>query len=88
MTRAKAEPRWKPGSMPPTGYIAWHAWAEAQHKAGLRQVRCGRCVRYKYPQELSKIVDVGEATTRKRGGSVVLVRSPVCLGCAAKDGAR
>ena len=44
-------PTWKPGSQPPNGYIAWHSWAEAQHKAGLRQSWCVHCELWKYPQE-------------------------------------
>ena len=25
----------KPGDQAPAGYLAWHEWAEVQHKAGL-----------------------------------------------------
>ena len=34
---------YKPGDMPPKGYLAWHEWAGIQHKAGLRQECCGNC---------------------------------------------
>ena len=34
---------YKPGDQAPEGYLAWHEWAEVQHKAGLRQKQCGRC---------------------------------------------
>lgn len=46
----------KPGDMPPvekSDYLGWRAWAEVQHKAGLRQQQCGKCGRWFYPQELS-----------------------------------
>jgi hypothetical protein len=44
---------YKPGDQAPSGYLAWHEWAEVQHKAGLRQVQCGKCGLWRYPQELS-----------------------------------
>ena len=53
-----ASPEFKPGDMPPKGYLDWHEWAEVQHKAGLRQVSCAICGKWRYPQELSnKTVD-------------------------------
>ena len=42
-----------PGDQAPEGYLAWHEWADTQHKAGLRQKECGRCGLWRYPQELS-----------------------------------
>jgi hypothetical protein len=44
---------YKPGDLPPEGYLEWHAWAEVQRKAGIRQVQCGVCGLYRTPQELS-----------------------------------
>jgi hypothetical protein len=41
----------KPGDPAPTGYIAWHEWAAAQHEGGLRQRRCPGCGRWRFPQE-------------------------------------
>lgn len=41
------------GSPPPTGYVAWHDWAHAQHLHGLRQSCCPRCGLFKYPQEMA-----------------------------------
>ncbi len=35
-------PDFKPGDQAPEGYLAWHEWAEVQHKAGLRPKECGR----------------------------------------------
>ena len=32
------QPDFQPGDQAPEGYLAWHEWAEVQHKAGLRQV--------------------------------------------------
>lgn len=72
---------YKPGDLPPEGYLAWHEWADVQHKAGLRQVECGRCGLWRYPQELSYLVDIIQAQSRK---GPVTVETPVCLTCAEK----
>lgn len=46
-------PHFKPGDLPPEGYLQWHEWAEVQRKAGIRQVQCPTCALWKTPQELS-----------------------------------
>jgi hypothetical protein len=63
---------YKAGDPPPPdhAYSAWHEWAAIQHKAGLRQVRCGQCSLYRYPQELSDQVRYGK---------------PVCAKCALNN---
>jgi hypothetical protein len=66
-----ADARYKPGDQAPEGYLAWHEWAEVQHKAGLRQKQCGRCGLWRYPQQLSAEVD--------RAG--VTVETSVCNDC-------
>lgn len=71
---------YKPGDPAPEGYLAWHEWADVQHKAGLRQKSCGRCGKWKYPQELSDKRDEYEAMTRKSGA--VKLFSAVCNTCA------
>jgi hypothetical protein len=73
-------PDFKPGDPAPEGYLAWHEWADVQHKAGLRQKPCGRCGKWRYPQELSEQVIRYQAKSRK--GPVTL-ESPVCTQCAA-----
>lgn len=70
--------RYKAGDPAPQGYLAWHEWAETQHKAGLRQKECGRCGKWCYPQELSEQIDRHEAKSRK--GPVIL-ETAVCLKC-------
>ena len=30
---------YKPGDLPPEGYLEWHEWAEVQRKAGIKQIR-------------------------------------------------
>ena len=74
------QPDFKPGDQAPEGYLAWHEWADKQHKAGLRQKECGRCRRWKYPQELSATQDAFEAKSRK---GLVNFKTPVCHTCAA-----
>jgi uncharacterized paraquat-inducible protein A len=49
---------YKPGDMPPRGYLAWHEWAEVQRKAGIKQVACSQCGLWRTPQELSDKVKV------------------------------
>lgn len=71
---------YKPGDPAPTGYMDWHEWAEVQHKAGLRQERCGRCCKLGYPQELSAKKDI--SYPQRRDGTKVRMVSPVCLACA------
>jgi len=68
-----------PGDPEPQGYLAWHEWAETQHKAGLRQKECGRCGKWRYPQELSAQRD--EHVMQSRKGPVTLT-TLVCNDCA------
>lgn len=75
-----AQAAYKPGDQAPSGYLAWHEWAEVQHKAGLRQKECGKCGRWKYPQELSAEFIRWEAKTSR--GRPVKQIAPVCLKCA------
>ena len=73
---------YKPGDQAPEGYLAWHEWAEVQHKAGLRQKQCGRCGLWRYPQQLSATIDRAELTgMRKRKATRVTVETPVCNAC-------
>ena len=44
---------YKPGDLPPDGYMQWHEWAEVQRKAGIKQVQCPTCSLWRTPQELS-----------------------------------
>lgn len=46
-------PTYKPGDLPPEGYLQWHEWADVQRKAGIRQVQCPTCSLWRTPQELS-----------------------------------
>ena len=72
---------YKPGDQAPDGYLAWHEWAEAQHKAGLRQKQCGRCGLWRYPQQLSDDVMRWEAKTSL--GKTTQQEAPICNECAA-----
>jgi hypothetical protein len=73
---------YKPGDQPPEGYLAWHEWAEAQHKAGLRAKQCGRCGLWRYPQELSPTIDSAELKHMRKGKiAQVTVVTPVCNTC-------
>ena len=67
-------------------YLAWHAWADVQYKAGIRQKQCRRCGLWRTPQELSTIIDKGTAYTR--GGQPVTIEKPVCNNCARLSAAR
>ena len=77
-----AQAEYKPGDQAPEGYLAWHEWAEVQHKAGLRQKQCGRCGLWRYPQQLSATVDRTEVTgLRKRQPFRRTLETPVCNDC-------
>ena len=45
------ESHFKAGDPAPSGYMEWHAWANAQHRAGLRQRKCWNCGLWRFPQE-------------------------------------
>ena len=72
---------YKPGDLPPDGYLAWHEWADVQRKAGIKQVPCGRCGQWKTPQELSGKVDA--TILRNKKGQPVACESAVCVQCFA-----
>lgn len=78
MLHILAQKEYKPGDKAPDGYLAWHEWADTQHKAGLRQKECGRCGKWKYPQELSGRID--ECVMQSRKGPVT-VKTLVCNKC-------
>jgi len=76
---------YKPGDPPPSGYFDWHSWADVQHKAGLRQVTCGMCGLWRFPQELTGKEIVSHPFKKVRGKRVVVeIRSPICKKCADK----
>lgn len=87
-------PDFKPGDPPPDGYNDWHAWAEVQAKAGLKQEQCCGCSRWFFPQELSGKVREFEAYRTKRdamaGGKKgkVKYKLPVCIECDKKEAKR
>jgi hypothetical protein len=74
-----SSPFFKPGDPKPDGYLVRQEWAAVQLKAGLRQVRCGFCSHYCFPQELSGEEIRTQATT-SRGLKVNQVW-PICKEC-------
>lgn len=68
----------KVGDMPPAGYLDREEWWHVQKKGGLKQVKCG-CGKWRYPQELSGIVQTYTAINRK--GEKVEMSTPICLEC-------
>jgi len=70
------------GDPAPLGYLQQSEWAEAQYKGGLRQKQCGRCGKWKFPQELSGETDKYQARLGRKTGPVVTIASPVCLSCS------
>lgn len=70
------------GSMPPDGYIAWHEWAEAQGKGGLKQSQCGECDLWFFPQEAINHAPNKACIRRvpRRGAKVVKSKSKVMVG--------
>jgi hypothetical protein len=47
--------KYKPGEPPPDGYLQRQEWARHQRRAGLRQRKCPRCGRWRFPQEFGKV---------------------------------
>lgn len=80
---------YKPGDPPPSEYLGWHVWAAVQHKAGLRQVRCPGCSRFRFPQEMSeKTIESRYFTISRRGREDHVDRLRICLDCARERAAR
>lgn len=73
---------YRPGDLPPEGYLQWHAWAEAQHKAGIRQVQCPTCGLWRTPQELSTREIT--STLKDRKGHEFVRSAFQCAKCFAK----
>lgn len=71
---------YKPGDLPPEGYLAWHEWAEVQRKAGIKQSQCGKCGLWRTPQELSG--KTTEYTGTTQGGQKVRIVGVLCNACA------
>lgn len=79
-------PDYKPGDDPPDGYVQWHAWADAQHNAGLSQTRCVICGLANYPQELTTLYVITEGIDA-RTGDTVRGHQGVCKECEARAAA-
>ena len=82
----------RPGSPAPEGYVAWHEWADVQHKAGLRQQACSKCGRWKFPQELAseeQETQVAYRTERdaqlQRNPIETVVNVVVCKECESRQ---
>lgn len=75
-------PDYKPGDLPPEGYLQWHEWAEVQRKAGIKQTECPTCARWKTPQELS--THEVRWTVLTRSGQEIQQSEFQCSKCFAK----
>jgi hypothetical protein len=75
---------YQPGDLPPDGYLAWHAWAEVQRAAGIKQTQCCMCSLWRTPQEMSSKTITH--TAWKSNGEAVTFVSPVCKACDASVG--
>lgn len=68
----------KPGGPPPSGYAAWHGWAQAQRCAGLTQKQCAFCGLWKFPQERSGLI-VTYTNARGRAVSKMILVCSECI---------
>lgn len=75
-------PEFKPGDLPPEGYLQWHEWARVQRKAGIRQVQCPTCSLWRTPQELS--THETSWSVRDRRGHQRTLTAFECSKCFAK----
>ena len=76
-------PTFRPGDLPPQGYLQWHEWADVQRLAGIKQVECAICGLWRTPQELTGKTRISYA--QKRDGSRVKMEGPICTACEAKN---
>ena len=75
-----AQVGYKPGDLPPEGYLEWHEWADVQRRAGIKQVECGKCGKWKTPQELS--AETFTLNARNKVGIEVVLKLPLCSKCS------
>lgn len=77
---------YKPGDLAPENptYNEFVAWSEVQYKAGIRQKECGRCSKWKTPQELTDIRDTFKASKTKFGKQETFETNKICLKCTGK----
>jgi ribosomal protein S27AE len=75
-------PDYKPGDLPPEGYLQWHEWAEVQRKAGIKQRQCPTCGLWRTPQELS--TRQIKWTVKDRKGHAIRRSDFECAKCEAK----
>lgn len=75
-------PDYKPGDLPPEGYLQWHEWAEIQRKAGIKQRQCPTCGLWQTPQELSTL-EV-QWTLKDRKGHSIKQSAFQCAKCFEK----
>jgi hypothetical protein len=83
--RIEATPWYKPGDLPPKGYLQWHEWAEVQRKAGIKQVQCPTCGKWQTPQELS--THEVRWTGKDRRGKAIHQSAFQCAQCFEKAAA-
>lgn len=76
-------PEYKPGDLPPEGYLQWHEWAEVQLKAGIKQTECPTCCLWRTPQELSTREVTYTAFNPKRGS--IQLSAFQCAKCFEKE---
>lgn len=82
---------YKVGDPPPEGYVAWHAWAEVQHKGRLKQRQCSQCGLWNFPQEIAR-TEVRERTVYRTkrdaklevNGTTIQEECPICKKCDEK----
>lgn len=70
----------KAGDLPPFGYLENQEWHEVQQRAGLRQVKCGKCGKYCYPQELSD-KEIESKYCKTKHGPLITETKPICKEC-------
>lgn len=73
---------YQPGDLPPEGYLQWHAWADVQHRAGIKQVECPTCGLWRTPQELG--TREVRWSVRDRRGREIPQSAFQCAKCAEK----
>jgi hypothetical protein len=78
-----AQKEYKVGDPAPEGYLEWHEWAEVHRKAGIKQVECCHCGKWKMPNELHAKPFSFVAIDPRKGP--IKVEKSQCKKCADKQ---
>jgi len=63
-------------------YFDINEWAETQIRGGLKETQCPSCNRWKFPQEMSKIIKKEFAVSKTMKSPIYRIKLNICKKCA------